>query len=177
MTALICQLVYFPRKSGENWSATIVNSSVKKLLSVFLLTLGAGAVAFAGGIYVGSPLVSGEASVFRDNLGTERMSLSSDQLQAMAHWLEQRPSAWQGDPIEASPNERVELQIKLNHATDGVTTLSVIPGVRGGHFLRLTGPGTWAYHSLFGLYKTWAATRQITEQELGTLKNMIGITR
>lgn len=165
----------FPERSGANWSASLVNSSVKKLLSLIFLTIVAGAAAFAGGIYVGSPLVSGNASVFRDNHGTERMSLSSDQLQAMADWLEKSRSTWQGDPVEASPNERVELQIKLNHATDGVTTLAVIAGVRGSHFLRLTGPGTRAYHSFLGLYKTWAATRQINEQELGTLKNLIGI--
>jgi hypothetical protein len=166
-----------PKKSGVNGPASPVNISMKKLLSLLFLTIIVGAAAFAGDIYLGTPLVSGEASVFRDDRGTKRMSLSSEQLQAMAHWLEHCRSAWQGEPVEASPNESVELQIKLKHAADGVTTLSVIAGVRGGHFLRLTGPGTWEYHSFLGLYKTWAATRQITDQELGTLQNLIGITQ
>jgi hypothetical protein len=151
---------------------------VKKLLPFGMLVMLVAAKAAAGSIDTGRPLVSGDTSIFSRDRATEQRTLSSEQLHAMALWLEEHRSGWHGEPIEASPNEVVELKVTLRHADDGGTTsISVIAGSRGGHLLRLTGPGTWAYRSFAGIYKTWAAIRPVSDEELRALQRIIGIVQ
>lgn len=150
---------------------------MNKLAALLFLTLLVGSTPLAGEIYMGAPVVSGEVFVSPNDRGTERINLSPEQLQAMAGWLEQGRSGWNGEYIEASPNEIVELKIKLKHADEGVTSISVMAGRRGGHFVRITGPGTWAYRAWGGFFKTWAAMRQISDNDLATLHDLIGLSR
>jgi hypothetical protein len=147
-----------------------------KLLPLGLLMIVVAGIATAGGIDMGAPLTSGAVSLFRNDGSINRKNLSSEQLQALTGWLERRRSGWQGEITEASPNEQVELQIKVKHADDSITAINVMVGVRGGHLLRLTGPGTWAYRSFLGLYKTWAANRRLSDQEFAVLRDLVGET-
>ena len=73
---------------------------------------------------------------------------------------------------EAS-SEPTQLQVDLRHNDGTVTTVCVIARAAGGHYLRLTGPGRWAYQSFAGIFKTWAATRDLSEQELAVLQRIV----
>ncbi len=163
--------------SRPEWARNRKGISLNKFSALLFVVFVVAATAMAGEIYIGAPLVSGEIVMYREDRGTEHMSLSSEQLQAMTRWLEQSRSEWHGVYIEASPNEVVEQKIELKHADGGITSLSVLTGVRGHHWLRLAGPGTWAYRSFGGFFKTWAAMRQISDRDMGKLQELIGSPR
>jgi hypothetical protein len=66
--------------------------------------------------------------------------------------------------------------LTLKHSDGGTTHMSIIARAGGGHCLRLTGPGTWAYRSFAGFFKSWAATRPMSDQELAALRSLFGTT-
>jgi hypothetical protein len=146
---------------------------VKNRLPLGFLMMVVVATAFARHIDTRTSLVS----VFGNDRATEQRTLSSEKLQALSRWLEQGRSGWQGEMTEASRNEEVELRIDLKHSNGSATSIFIVDRVGGGHFLRLTGPGTWAYQSFAGLYKTWAAFRLISDTDLRALQNLIGVER
>ena len=148
---------------------------VKPLLLLACVTLGLSATANAGDIHVGTPLISGDVSHFANRQEVSRTALSSKQLQGLADWLEHHQSGWDGMLTEAT-SEPVELRVNLTHSDATVTSICVIARVAGGHYLRLTGPGKWAYESFLGLWKSWAATRSLSAQDLAALEGLVSAT-
>jgi hypothetical protein len=132
------------------------------------------ATAAAGSIDMGAPLTSGDAVSFENRHESARRTLSPEQLEQMAHWLKTHRSGWSGMLTEAT-NEPIALSVDLSHSDGRVTSLAFIvhDGVR---YLRLTGPGRWAWRSVAGLMKSWAATRPLSAQELTELKRTVGAT-
>jgi hypothetical protein len=70
--------------------------------------------------------------------------------------------------------EPIQLAVSLRHSDGGVTSISVIAQAKGGHYLRLTGPGQWAYRSFGGIVKSWAATRSLSDPELAQFETVVG---
>jgi hypothetical protein len=147
----------------------------KALLFLALVSTGLNVTANASGINMGTPLVSGDVSRFVSRQETGRTDLSPKQLQGLASWLENHQSGWHGMITEAS-SEPAQLQLKLKHSDGAVSSISVIAEANGGHYLLITGPGKWAYESFFGFWKSWAATRSISDQELAALENVLSAT-
>ena len=145
---------------------------MKQLLPLGLLAIVVGATATAGSIDIGTPLISGDVYTFEHRQNTVHTVLSPEQIHALSHWLGQHRSGWQGMITPASA-EPVELRVDLKHGDDGTTSMSVVARAGGGHYLLLTGPGTWAYRSFGGIFKSWAATRPLSEQELAALRNVV----
>jgi hypothetical protein len=133
------------------------------------------ATASAGGINIGTPLVSGDVETFENRHSTGHTDLSPDQLQALSHWLEQHRSGWQGMITPAS-SEPIRLGVNLNHSDGSTTSMCVIARASGGYYLRLTGPHKWAYRSFLGILTSWAATRPLSDQELAMLRNLVRAT-
>jgi hypothetical protein len=127
--------------------------------------------AMAGSIEIGLPLVSGDISNF-ENRQRESLDLSAAQLQAMSHWLEQHKSGWQ-EIVMPATNEPIQLEVNLKHSDGGITSMCVIAQADGRHYLRVIGPGTWAYRSFAGIFKSWAATRSLSDQELTALLKIL----
>jgi hypothetical protein len=131
------------------------------------------ASASAGSITVGAPLISGDVSIYQDRQTTGHRDLSPDQLHGISRWLDQHKSGWQGMVTPAS-SEPVELEVAVKHNDGSATHMSVIARPGGGQYLRLTGPGIMAYRSLFGFFKSWAAIRAMSDQELAALLSEVG---
>jgi hypothetical protein len=133
------------------------------------------ATAGAGSITIGTPLILGDVDTYENRHATGDLDLSPDQLQAISRWLDQHQSGWHGmiTPVSSEP---AELQLTLKHSDGGTTHMSIIARAGGGHYLRLTGPGTWAYRSFAKLFKSWAATRPMSDQELAALRSLVGTT-
>lgn len=131
------------------------------------------ATAGAGSITVGEALISGDVSIYSDQHTTGHRDLSPDQLQGISRWLDQHQSGWHGmiTPPSAEP---VELEVTAKHSDGSATHMSIIARSGGGHYLRLTGPGTMAYQSFLGFFKSWAATRPLSDQELAALRRQVG---
>jgi hypothetical protein len=145
---------------------------VKKLSPPVLLAIVVGATAMAGSIDIGTPVKSGEVYTFVNRQNTGHTDLSPEQVHALANWLVQHRSGWQGMITPAS-SELVELRVDLKHTDDGTTSMSVIARTGGGHYLLLTGPGTWAYRSFGGIFKSWAATRPLSDQEFAAVRKLV----
>jgi hypothetical protein len=144
-----------------------------KILSLLgLVAIAVSANANAGGINVGTRLISGDVSWFVNRQETEHTGLSSEQLQALASWLEHHRSGWQGMITEASI-EPIQLQVTLKHNDGAITSMCVIAEANGGHYLRVTGPGKWAYQSFGGIFKSWAGTRPLPDQDLAAFENLV----
>lgn len=148
---------------------------MRTLLLVGLVAIGSNATANAGAIKVGTPLVSGAVSTFASRQETGRRDLSSKQLQGLTDWLQQHQSGWQGMITEAT-NEPADLHLHLKHSDGAVTSVSVIERSSGGHYLLVTGPGKWTYESFLGFWKSWAATRSLSDQDLAALESLISET-
>lgn len=131
------------------------------------------ATASAGSITIGTPLILGDVETYENRHVTRHLDLSLDQLQAISHWLDQHQSGWQGMFTPPS-TEPIELQVTLKHRDGSATHMSIIARAGGGHYLRLTGPGTLAYRSFGGFFKSWAATRPMPDQELAALRSLVG---
>jgi hypothetical protein len=144
-------------------------------LLIGLAVIGLNATAAAAGINLGTALVSGDVASYVNRQESDRMELSRQQLQGMASWLNHHQSGWHANGTEAS-SEPVQLGIDLKHSDGAVTSISVIAQANGGYYLRLTGPGKWAYEGFLGLWKSWAATRALSDQELTALENLVGVT-
>ncbi len=132
-------------------------------------------IANAGAIFIGTPLASGNVSRFVNRQEIGRADLSSQQVRAVADWLTNHESGWSGMVTEASL-ERSPILVTLKHSDGAITSISVIAQANGGFYLRLTGPGKWAYRSFWGIYKSWAATRPLSDQELLSFKQLMGAT-
>lgn len=78
--------------------------------------------------------------------------------------------------VTEATSEPVQLHLNLKHRDGGVTSISVIAGANGGRYLCVTGSGKWAYESFLGFWKSKAATRSLSDQDLATLENLIGST-
>jgi hypothetical protein len=149
------------------------NLKVKRLaLPAFLLAMVFGAKAMAGSIDIGLPMMSGDVSTFEHRQSTGHTDLSPKQLQALSQWFEQHRSGWQG-MVTPATSEPLKLELKLKHSDGGTTSMCVIDRASGGHYLRVTGPGTWAYRSIGGIFKSWAATRPLSDKELAALLNIV----
>jgi hypothetical protein len=131
------------------------------------------ATANAGGINAGTRLISGEVFRFENRQETGHTGLSSEQLRALVGWLEHHQSGWQGMITEDSI-EPIQLQVTLKNNDGGITSMCVIDEANGEHYLRVTGPGKWAYQSFGGIFKSWAATRPLSDQDLAALDNLVG---
>jgi hypothetical protein len=147
---------------------------MRALLSLGLV-IGLSATVNAGGIGVETPFVSGDVSTFVNRRETSRMDLSPQQLQGLDDWLEHHRSGWNGMVTEAT-SEPVQLHLNLKHRDGGVTSISVIARANGGRYLCVTGSGKWAYESFLGFWKSRAATRSLSDQDLATLENLVGST-
>ena len=141
---------------------------MRRLVLLGFLVVGFETAAMAGSIEIGLPLISGDVSTLEDRQITRREDLSPTQLQALSHWLEQHRSGWGGMSVPPT-NEPIQLEVILKHSDGGVTSMCVIARAGGGRYLRLNGPGTWAYRSFGGIVKSWAATRPLTDEELAAL--------
>ena len=139
----------------------------------FVAAIALSASASAGTITVGSPLISGDVSIYEDRHATGHRELSPDQLDGISHWLNHHKSGWQGIVTPPS-SEPVELEVTVKHNDGSATHMSIIARSGGGQYLRLTGPGTMAYQSLFGFFKSWAAIRPFSDQELAALRSQVG---
>ena len=128
-----------------------------------------------GRIYIGAPVTSGDVCRDAYRLDGEHSALSPGQLQALSRWLEQHKSGWEGMLTPAS-NERIQLQVALRHSDGAVTSVDFVAGARGGYYLRLTGPGKWACRSFGGLFRSWAATRALSDQEFAALQKIAEAT-
>jgi hypothetical protein len=137
--------------------------------------LAVSATAKAGDISIGTPLVLGSAETLENRTVTGYTDLSPDQLQALSRWLRQHRSGWQG-MVTPATNEPTQLGVNLHHSDGSTTSMSVIARAGGGYYLRLTGPDKWAYRSFLGIWKSWAATRSLSDQELVALRKLVGAT-
>jgi hypothetical protein len=126
----------------------------------------------AGDIQIGTPLISGDVSRTVNRQDTNHANLSSRQLQALAGWLGNHQSGWSGMAMEAT-NEPSSLQVTLRHSDGATTSICVIDQLNGGHYLRVSGPGKWAYRSFGGLSKSRAATRPLSDQELAAFEHSV----
>ena len=139
------------------------------------LVLFSSAVAMAGGIEIGTPLVAGNVTTYEKRQKTGETDLSLARLQAAFNWLEQHRSGWVGE-ITPGSSEPVRFEVALKHRDGHITTMSVIAAASGGYDLRVTGPGTMAYRSLGGLFQSWAATRSLSDQNVAALRRLFGVT-
>jgi hypothetical protein len=140
------------------------------LLCLLLLPLIAGC-----GQDFGAPLVSGELLTFENRQESGRAALSQEQLQGLSRWLEQHRSGWYGLITPAS-SEPPQLQLNLTHADGKTTTVKVIVQTNGARYLRLTTSEGWAYRSAGGVFKSWAAARSLSDQELAAIESLLGHT-
>lgn len=139
----------------------------------FVAAIALSASASAGSITVGAPLISGDVSISEDRHNTGHRDLSPDQLNGISRWLDQHKSGWQG-MVTPPSSEPVELEVTVKHNDGSATRMSIIARSSGGQYLRLTGPGIMAYRSLFGFFKSWAAIRPLSDQELAALRSQVG---
>jgi hypothetical protein len=146
-----------------------------KRLLIGLLAIALQALAHAGDINLGTPLVSGIVSKLVNRQKTGQAELSSLQLQGLADWLASHRSGWQGMTTDAT-SEPAELEINLRHFDGTISSIAVIAQSNGGRYLRITGPGKWAYESFHGTWRSWAATRTISDQELAALERLASTT-
>jgi hypothetical protein len=140
---------------------------------ISLIALACSASATAGNIDLGTPVTSGVASSSAPQQRRVETDLSTAQLQGITDWLADHRSGWRG-MITPATNEPVELKLILNHRDGTHTSLSLVTRPNSGPYLRLTGPGQWAYHSFFGFWKSWAATREISATDLAGLEKLLG---
>jgi hypothetical protein len=138
-----------------------------------LIMIGAVAPALAGHFNVGSPLISGDVDILVKGQEATHRPLSDAQLRTVSSWLNTHREGWKGMITEAS-REPTLFEIHLTHIDGKQTSISVVSAVKkGGHYLRLTGPDEWAYESLGGWVKSWAATRKLTSVEYDMLLALI----
>jgi hypothetical protein len=143
---------------------------MKRLLDLAWISMVFSTSAMAGSIDVGGPLVSGSV-ITTENKDRISQDLTSGQLQSLSQWLDQHRSGWQGMVTPASSEPR-RLEIRLKHSDGSTTSVCVIDRAGGGHYVRLTGPGTWAYRSWGGIVKSWAAVRPLSDLDLVALTSI-----
>jgi|HubBroStandDraft_6_1064221.scaffolds.fasta_scaffold1120919_2 hypothetical protein len=146
-----------------------------RLTLLAMMAIASSPIARAGDIHIGTPLISGDVSRFADRQETGHSNLSSQQLQALAAWMVHHRSGWSG-MVTAASLEPCALQVNLRHSDGATTSISVIAQANGGHYLRVSGPGKWAYEAFGGVFRSWAATRQVSDQELVALANLVSAT-
>lgn len=120
----------------------------------------------------GKSLKSGEAVAFENRHEVGRQALSPDQLQSLSQWFGEHRSGWHGLITPAS-SEPGELQLRFNDTDGKSTVVNVIAQADGHRYLRVTTSDTWAYVSRGGLFKSWAAARPISADELDDLQALL----
>ena len=126
-------------------------------------------------IETGTPLVSGDVARFEAGHETGRRDFSQHQLQALSDWLGAHRSAWQG-MIAPATSEPEALAIGLKDAEGRSGSIAVVVRAHGARYLRfLSSSSSWSYESFGGLFKTWAATRELTPEELDQLLRAVGM--
>ena len=148
---------------------------MRTILLLGLVAIMLNGTAIAGDISVGAPLISGDVSRPASPRESGHSGLSSEHLRALSQWLEHHRSGWQGEITEAGL-EPVQLEINVKHSDGRTTSICIIVEADGGHYLRLTGPGVWAYRSFGGIFKSWAATRQLSDAELAEFETAVSAT-
>jgi hypothetical protein len=146
---------------------------VKSLLLLGLAAIALNATAMAGGIYIGTPVISGDLSIFANRQESRHAELSAEQLQALFGWLEHHKLGWRG-MITPATSEPIQLQVNLRQSDGAITSICLIARSGGRDYLRLTGPGKWAYRSFGGNFKSWAAIRPLSAKELAVLRKIVG---
>ena len=141
---------------------------MKKLL----LCVSLSAVLVGCGRDFGAPLVAGEVVTFENRHEVGREALSQEQLQALNAWFEKHRSGWHG-LIAPDSSEPPELRLNLTHADGKTTSVNVVAQANGGHYLRLTNSEKWAYSSASGAFKSWAAVRPVSNQELTAMRSLL----
>jgi hypothetical protein len=127
------------------------------------------------GIEISTPLVSGDVATFEKRHETSRRDLSHAQVEALSRWLGLHMSGWHGMITESS-SEPVSLQFSLRDADRKTGALAVVASAHGGYYLQFTSSSQkWSYRSLGGLFKSWAATRALSPDELNQLQRTVGI--
>ena len=119
-------------------------------------------------------LVSGAVTAYESRKEVQHVTLSTDQLQALSRWLDQRDAAW-GAHITEPSSEPVSISLDLTRADGEVDHLAVIAAAHGGYYMRLSiGPGArWAYRSFGGILKTRYAWQSINEPDLAALRQLV----
>jgi hypothetical protein len=145
---------------------------MKWILRLSLAAMVLSATGVAGTIDMGAPLVSGDLVKYEDRKEASQSDLSAERAQQVGRWLEQHRSGWSGMLTEAT-GEASELSVHLRHSDGSVTDLALIIRAQGGRYLRLTGPGNWAFRWWGGLHKSWAATRSLSDQELNAFRKLV----
>lgn len=151
---------------------TFTGSCMNKLTLLALMAMASSPIANAGDIYIGAPLISGNVSRSVNRSQTGYAHLSPPQLETLTTWLGHHRSGWSGMLTEATM-EPCPLQVNLKHSDGATTSICVIARANGGHYLRVTGPGKWAYRSFGGMFRSWAATRELSDPELAAFESLV----
>lgn len=144
---------------------------MKKFLWCFLIV----PVLAGCSVDLGTPLVSGEVVTFKNRQEVSREALLPNQLSAVTRWFERHQSGWHGMITEAS-SEPTQLHLSLKHADGKAIFVSVVVRTNGERYLLLSSSDKWAYQSFGGMFKSWAATRSLSDQEFTTLQNLLSRT-
>jgi hypothetical protein len=145
---------------------------VRTLPIVGLVALALTGIANAG-VILETPWISGDVSTYENRKEISHRTLSSEQLQALTRWLEQHRRGWRGMLTEAS-TAPAQWDVSLKNRDGRTTSIAAFAQADGGHHLLLIGPGKWAYRSFGGIWKSWAATRPLSDPELAELEVLIG---
>jgi hypothetical protein len=129
------------------------------------------------GIAIGTPLVQGNVVTFEAGHEATRKELSRTELQALSEWLRLHKSNWHGMLTEAPVGQKSRLDISLKDATGKTGSMAVVARAQGGYYLRfISSSEKWSYQSFGGLFKSWAATRQLSAEDLKQLLRAVGIS-
>ena len=129
------------------------------------------------GIEIAAPLISGEVATLADRHQTGRKELSQAQLQSLSHWLASHRSGWHGMVTEAS-SEPAALQFLLKDSNGKIGSLAVVASARGDYYLQFVSSSEkWSYQSFGGLFKTWAATRALSAEDLSQLLHAVDMPK
>ncbi len=127
------------------------------------------------GISIGTPLVSGDVATLENRHETSHRELSQAQLRALSQWLRQHKSGWHGMITEAT-NQPRPVQFSIKDAAGKTGSIAVVARADGSHYLQfISSSEKWSYRSLGGLFKSWAATRELSSEELNQLRQAAAI--
>ncbi len=145
-----------------------------KILSVLgMLAIDIGSTSYAGTIRVDTSFSSGDLFTYINRQENSHAGLSSEQLNGLVSWLQQHRSGWHGMITESS-SESVLRLVNLKSSDGAITSICIVAQADGGHYLRVTGLGQWAYQSFGGFFKSWAATHAMSESEFAAMDGMLG---
>jgi hypothetical protein len=144
---------------------------VSKLAAAFIVVSGSA----LAGIEFGTHVVAGDVATLQDRHETSRRELSQPQVQALSRWLDRHKSGWQGMITESSSEPRC-LRFSLKDGDGKLGSIEVVAGVHGDYLQFRTSSEKWSYRSFGGLFKSWAATRALSPEELDQLEQAVGLS-